>query len=76
MHREPPADQSDNLAAWAGLMVWRSPIYTKRMPGDAVPDVTVQPIMFVPLFAFVFGAAIDALARRTGVLLPGIMGRR
>ena len=46
-------------------MVKRNMIHTKRMP-EMLSDVTVQPIMFVLLFAFVFGASIaPAAAPRT-----------
>ncbi len=58
------------------IMVKRNLIHTKRMP-EMLADVTVQPIMFVVLFAYVFGASIT----QTGgvdykeFLLPGIMGQ-
>lgn len=60
--------------AW--IMVKRNMIHTKRMP-EMLSDVTIQPIMFVVLFAYVFGASIT----NTGgpsykeFLLPGIMGQ-
>ncbi|WP_298809159.1 ABC transporter permease [uncultured Gordonia sp.] len=70
-----PQINPTNLWQQAGLMVWRNLIYTKRMP-EMLSDVTVQPIMFVLLFAFVFGAAIDAPgASYKEFLLPGIMGQ-
>ena len=70
-----PQINPTNLWQQAGLMVWRTLIYTKRMP-EMLSDVTVQPIMFVLLFAFVFGAAIDAPgASYKEFLLPGIMGQ-
>ena len=40
--------------AW--IMVKRNMIHTKRMP-EMLSDVTIQPIMFVLLFAYVFLAA-------------------
>ncbi|MFW0783051.1 ABC transporter permease [Gordonia sp. CPCC 206044] len=58
------------------IMVKRNMIHTKRMP-EMLSDVTIQPIMFVLLFAYVFGASIT----NTGgvsykeFLLPGIMGQ-
>lgn len=58
------------------IMVRRNLIHTKRMP-EMLSDVTIQPIMFVLLFAYVFGASIT----NTGgpsykeFLLPGIMGQ-
>ena len=70
-----PQINPTNLWQQAGLMVWRNLIYTKRMP-EMLSDVTVQPIMFVLLFAFVFGAAIDAPgASYKEFLLPGIRGQ-
>ena len=57
-------------------MVKRNMIHTKRMP-EMLSDVTVQPIMFVLLFAFVFGASIATTggASYREFLLPGIMGQ-
>jgi ABC transporter DrrB family efflux protein len=51
-------------------------IHTKRMP-EMLSDVTVQPIMFVLLFAFVFGASISNTggASYREFLLPGIMAQ-
>ncbi len=70
-----PQINPTNLWQQAGLMVWRNLIYTKRMP-EMLSDVTIQPIMFVLLFAFVFGAAIDVPgASYKEFLLPGIMGQ-
>ena len=58
------------------IMVQRSMIHTKRMP-EMLSDVTVQPIMFVVLFAFVFGPAmpIPGGGSYREYLLPGIMGQ-
>ncbi|CAM5306780.1 hypothetical protein TPAU25S_00116 [Tsukamurella paurometabola] len=57
------------------IMVKRSMIHTKRMP-EMLSDVTIQPIMFTVLFAFVFGAAIptQGVSYRE-YLLPGILGQ-
>ena len=56
-------------------MVWRSLKHIKRQP-EMLTDVTIQPVMFVLLFAFVFGGSIDI----PGVnyrewLMPGIMAQ-
>ncbi|MGH3677397.1 MAG: ABC transporter permease [Mycobacterium sp.] len=65
-----------NLAQQSWIMVKRNMIHTKRMP-EMLSDVTVQPIMFVLLFAYVFGASIT----NTGgpsyreFLLPGIQAQ-
>ena len=53
----------------------RNLIHIKRMP-EMLMDVTIQPVMFVLLFAFVFGGAIavDGSNYRE-FLLPGIMAQ-
>lgn len=58
------------------VMVRRNLIHTKRQP-EMLSDVTVQPIMFVLLFAYVFGASINPGAGfdYKEWLLPGIMGQ-
>ncbi|MBD0860559.1 ABC transporter permease [Gordonia sp. zg691] len=57
------------------IMVKRNMIHTKRMP-EMLSDVTIQPIMFVLLFAYVFGASIQTdSASYKEFLLPGIMGQ-
>lgn len=71
-----PRIRPTNLAQQSWVMVKRNLIHTKRMP-EMLSDVTVQPIMFVLLFAFVFGASI---ATRGGAsyrefLLPGIQAQ-
>ena len=56
-------------------MVKRNMIHTRRMP-EMLSDVTIQPIMFVVLFAYVFGASIQTdSASYKEFLLPGIMGQ-
>ncbi|GAA3025258.1 ABC transporter permease [Gordonia defluvii] len=57
------------------IMVRRNLIHTKRMP-EMLADVTFQPIMFVLLFAFVFGSSIAVPGSNyKEFLLPGIMGQ-
>lgn len=65
-----------NLAQQSWIMVKRNMIHTKRMP-EMLTDVTVQPIMFVLLFAFVFGASIADTggASYREFLLPGIQAQ-
>jgi ABC transporter DrrB family efflux protein len=55
-------------------VVWRNLIHIKRMP-EMLLDVTIQPVMFVLLFAYVFGGAIDVPGdgNYREFLLPGIM---
>jgi ABC transporter DrrB family efflux protein len=59
------------------LVVRRNLLHIKRMP-ELLLDVTIQPVMFVLLFAFVFGGAIDIPGTATGYrefLIPGIMAQ-
>lgn len=54
-------------------MIKRNLIHIKRQP-EMLTDVTIQPVMFVLLFAFVFGGAINAPGTSYREwLLPGIM---
>src|SRR3978361_2519829 len=71
-----PATHQTNIVQQSWIMVKRNMIHTKRMP-EMLSDVTVQPIMFVLLFAFVFGASIANTggASYREFLLPGIMGQ-
>jgi ABC-type cobalamin/Fe3+-siderophores transport system ATPase subunit len=50
-------------------------IHIRRMP-EMLMDVTIQPVMFVLLFAFVFGSSIDipGVSYRE-FLVPGIMAQ-
>ncbi|MBD8870314.1 ABC transporter permease [Nocardioides donggukensis] len=58
------------------VIVRRNLIHIKRMP-EMLLDVTIQPVMFVLLFAFVFGGAIGTAAPGgyREWLLPGIMAQ-
>lgn len=58
------------------LLTWRSLRAVPRVP-ERVLDVTVQPIVFVLLFLYVFGAAIGTVHGLSYVdfLLPGIIGQ-
>jgi ABC transporter DrrB family efflux protein len=57
------------------LVVRRNLIHIKRMP-ELLLDVTIQPVMFVLLFAFVFGAAINVPGTNyREYLIPGIMAQ-
>jgi ABC transporter DrrB family efflux protein len=57
------------------LVVRRNLIHIKRMP-ELLMDVTVQPVMFVLLFAFVFGSSIKIPgANYKEFLIPGIMAQ-
>jgi ABC transporter DrrB family efflux protein len=71
-----PQTRPTNIAQQSWIMVKRNMIHTKRMP-EMLSDVTVQPIMFVLLFAFVFGASIATRgsASYREFLLPGIQAQ-
>jgi ABC transporter DrrB family efflux protein len=58
------------------VIVRRNLTHIRRMP-EMLLDVTIQPVMFVLLFAFVFGASIqtDSQAGYREWLLGGIMGQ-
>lgn len=73
---ERPQIRQTNIAEQSWIMVKRNMIHTKRMP-EMLGDVTVQPIMFVLLFAFVFGASIATRgsASYREFLLPGIQAQ-
>ena len=69
----PPINPPGLLRASA-TVVWRNLIHIKRMP-EMLLDVTVQSVMFVLLFAYVFGGSIDVPGDvdYKEFLLPGIM---
>ncbi len=69
----PPISPPSMLGA-STTIVWRNLIHIKRMP-EMLLDVTVQSIMFVLLFAYVFGGSIDPPGNVSykEFLLPGIM---
>jgi ABC transporter DrrB family efflux protein len=71
-----PATHRTSLVQQSWIMVKRNLIHTKRMP-EMLSDVTAQPIMFVLLFAFVFGASITNTggASYREFLLPGIQAQ-
>jgi ABC transporter DrrB family efflux protein len=68
----PPISPPSLLRA-STTIVWRNLIHIRRMP-EMLLDVTVQSVMFVLLFAYVFGGAIEvAGSNYREFLLPGIM---
>ena len=76
VRRQPVRTRPTNVAEQSWIMVKRNMIHTKRMP-EMLSGVTVQPIMFVLLFAFVFGASITNTggASYREFLLPGIQAQ-
>lgn len=71
---ERPAISPPSLLSSSLAVVRRNLIHIKRMP-EMLLDVTIQPVMFVLLFAYVFGGAIDVPGKGNyrEFLLPGIM---
>jgi len=70
-----PPIEPRSLPQQSLTVVWRNLLHIRRMP-EMLLDVTIQPVMFVLLFAFVFGGSITV----PGVsyrefLLPGIMAQ-
>ena len=55
-------------------LAWRALVRIRRNP-EQLLDVTLQPIVFVTLFVFLFGGAIKGESRHTYLqyVLPGIM---
>ena len=71
--RRAAADLAAVTAAGVDGIVWRNLLHIRRMP-EMLLDVTVQSVMFVLLFAYVFGGAIAVQgANYKEFLLPGIM---
>jgi ABC-2 type transport system permease protein len=73
--RERPVLTPPSLAVSAAVVVRRNLIHIKRMP-ELLLDVTIQPVMFVLLFAFVFGSSISVHGSGyREFLVPGIMAQ-
>ncbi len=73
---ERPEIRDTGLLRQSMVIVRRNLIHIKRMP-EMLMDVTIQPVMFVMLFAFVFGGSIQT-GSPSGYrewLLGGIMGQ-
>ncbi len=67
--------QPPSFLAACLLVVRRNLLHIRRMP-ELLMDVTIQPVMFVLLFAFVFGASIDVPGDGyRAFLVPGIMAQ-
>jgi len=73
---ERPQIRRTGLLSQAFTITRRNLIHIRRMP-EMLMDVTIQPVMFVLLFAYVFGGAINASAPAgyKEWLLGGIMGQ-
>ena len=72
------ARPTSSRPAWprrSAMMVWRNLKHIRRQP-EMLTDVTIQPVMFVLLFAFVFGGSIaTAGVNYREWLMPGIMAQ-
>jgi ABC transporter DrrB family efflux protein len=74
---ERPEIHDTGLLRQSLTIVRRNLIHIKRMP-EMLLDVTIQPVMFVLLFAFVFGGSIAVQGSPAGYrewLMAGIMGQ-
>lgn len=70
-----PPLQDRSLVQQSLTVVWRNLLHIRRMP-EMLLDVTIQPVMFVLLFAFVFGGSIAVPGSSyREFLLPGIMAQ-
>ncbi len=74
---ERPEIRDTGLLRQSLTITRRNLIHIKRMP-EMLLDVTIQPVMFVLLFAFVFGGSIAVQGTPAGYrewLMAGIMGQ-
>jgi len=74
---ERPEIRRTNLLEQSLAITRRNLVHIKRMP-EMLMDVTIQPVMFVLLFAYVFGGSIAVRGAEAGYrewLLGGIMGQ-
>ena len=75
LNRPPAQIQQRSVLQQSLTVVWRNLIHIRRMP-EMLLDVTIQPVMFVLLFAYVFGGSISvAGSSYREFLLPGIMAQ-
>jgi ABC-type polysaccharide/polyol phosphate export permease len=73
---ERPEIRPTGLLTQSWAIARRNFLHIKRMP-EMLMDVTIQPVMFVLLFAYVFGSSIDVAtpAGYRAFLLAGIMAQ-
>lgn len=71
--QERPEITPPSMLQASTTIVWRNLLHIRRMP-EMLLDVTIQPVMFVALFAFVFGGSIAVTGTNyREFLVPGIM---
>ncbi len=76
-HAEQPlsTDSGSSFLRQVRALIRRNLTHTKRQP-EMLTDVTIQPVMFVVLFAYVFGGSINIPGGSYREwLLPGIMAQ-
>ena len=76
-HAVHPSAQGTGPVRQVSALVRRNLTHIKRQP-EMLMDVTVQPVMFVLLFAYVFGGSIAVAGSPSGYrewLMGGIMGQ-
>lgn len=70
-----PSIEQRSVLQQSLTVVWRNLLHIRRMP-EMLLDVTIQPVMFVLLFAYVFGGSIAVPGSSyREFLLPGIMAQ-
>ena len=64
------------LARHSMTLAWRSLWHTRRTPEELI-DVTLQPILFLTIFTFIFGGAIANGSQHDYLqfVLPGLLGQ-
>ena len=64
------------LARHSMTLAWRSLIHTRRTPEELI-DVTLQPVLFLVIFTYIFGGAIAAGSQHDYLqfVLPGLLGQ-
>ena len=64
------------LARHSMTLAWRSLWHTRRTPEELI-DVTLQPILFLTIFTFIFGGAIAHGSQHDYLqfVLPGLLGQ-
>jgi ABC-2 type transport system permease protein len=64
------------FARETGLLTWRSLRAVPRVP-ERILDVTIQPVVFIVLFRYVFGSAIhvSGVSNYSNYLVPGIIAQ-
>ncbi len=65
------------LARHSMTLAWRSLIHTRRTPEELI-DVTLQPVLFLVIFTYIFGGAIAAGSQHDYLqfVLPACSGSR